>query len=186
MTTMPRLLVALVLVALALPAGATAKELASATVCGTSGCRTIEDPPIALMEAGDGYPEAAPADAPYHTVRYVALDGDGADNTWTVLWVPSTQMIGFSNEAGEAVFEEVAAGPAAAYHDLTAGVEPYAAVSSWEKALSGESGEGSSNWLRWAILAVVAVLVAAAAALWLTRSRWRGSPGSTPRPATPR
>jgi hypothetical protein len=102
MTTMLRVLVAAVLAVLALPAAATAKELASATVCGASGCRTIESPPIVLMEAGDGHPESSPASAPYHTIRYVAVEGGtAADNAWTVLWVPSAQMIGLRDEAAK-------------------------------------------------------------------------------------
>ena len=98
-TIVIRLLSFVAVAALLLPALATAKVLESATVCGASGCRTIENPPLILVEAGDGYQQTAPAAAPYHTIRYVARDGEAEDNEWTVVWVPSTRMIGFKDES---------------------------------------------------------------------------------------
>ncbi len=186
MTAIARLLVALVAAALILPGGAAAKELAAATVCGESGCRIVDGPPIALVEAGDGIAEATPTTSAFHTIRLVAREGDGTDHAWTVLWVPSAGLVGFVGESGEPVFEDVAAAPAAAFRQLTAGVTPFPPAGSWAEAFESEGpAGGGTSWLWWVGLAAAGALLLAAL-LWLTRSRWRGSSGSTPRPATPR
>jgi hypothetical protein len=50
---------------LLLPSIATAREPASATVCGAEGCTTVDRPPVALAGGGDGVEDAVPPPGPF-------------------------------------------------------------------------------------------------------------------------
>jgi hypothetical protein len=80
--------------ALLLPAGATAKELASARACGAGGdCRTISDPGR-LAGMIEGAPATAPhAGAPFYRVRMTIAHAGEEVYRFTVSYVPSSGLL---------------------------------------------------------------------------------------------
>jgi hypothetical protein len=195
---MKRLLVALA--ALALPAGAAAKELKSAAVCGPDGCTQVTENKQALVAAfEDGGPPSSPPnrDAPFYRVR-IRIKGDSV--TETLLVSPALRRVrGFDHttwfamprrnyRTWVAVTRDVRPFPAA----QLPGVDPNAPapatgggalppqtykVAPVDRPASSadDGGNGPSWWLIVAIAAAVAALGAAAL-------RLHGRAGNPPRP----
>src|SRR3954470_16248435 len=91
MRTSPPLLAALVLLA-ALPATASAKELAAAQACGASGCDDVSALATAAVLEG-GPPTSAPARAaPFYRLRFTMRMGPERAR-FTTLYVPSLRLV---------------------------------------------------------------------------------------------
>jgi hypothetical protein len=121
---MRQAIVLVVLCALAVPAAAQSKELASVTVCGTSGCRTVEHPSIELANGGDSFSDPAPPAGPYYTLELVVDEG-GTREAWTIFFVPGADVVAFRGEAGRTVFELPSAGFKRAFHRYARGIQPF-------------------------------------------------------------
>jgi hypothetical protein len=92
---MKRTLLALVAVSLlAAPAAASAKRLASATVCGSSGCNSSSHPATLLPPMGGGPPRAwGPSRAhPFYRLR-IRFDGAPSTESATLLVVPKGRWV---------------------------------------------------------------------------------------------
>jgi hypothetical protein len=107
----PVLLVALA--ALAVPAGAAAKEVTAVDVCGTDGCTRIEDrATLRAFEQGSELAQAPPAGRQRsYRLRIRVRDDTGASHAgWTSLWLRDAAVIAFDDGQQGATFTPV--GPA--------------------------------------------------------------------------
>ena len=113
--------------ALALPAGAAAKEVESATVCGTNGCATTHDRDraMAILEAGGA---SGPPDRParYFTIRVAMAEPGGEAGTFVVRWVPSLGLIR-AGEPGDPVWFRPPYDATALLRKLGDGLRPFPA-----------------------------------------------------------
>src|SRR5215216_5849353 len=93
------------LAAVALPAGAQAKEVSSVAVCGPDSCRTITDRSLLTQfeeSAGSSDLYVGPvAPAPFYTVR-VTVDAEGQTFSWGAFYVPSGRVMRTTNEHNRA------------------------------------------------------------------------------------
>ena len=99
-----------VLVALALPASADAKEITAVRVCGAQSCTRLTDHAAmqAFMNAG-GYAEAAPREPQRSYLLRVEISEPGAHavDHWTSYWLPRAGLIASRDESGEQLFTKV-------------------------------------------------------------------------------
>lgn len=123
---MKRLLVLTALALLALPAAAQAKELSSITFCGAGGCRTIDKPPKAFADGGDGVPDPAPSVSGFYTVRLTA-EHEGESSSWQIFFVPGADMLGLRDENGRAAFDAIEGEPLTLFRKAVRGLRPYGA-----------------------------------------------------------
>jgi hypothetical protein len=96
--------------ALALPAAASAKEVAAVDVCGTDGCTRIDDrATLRAFEQGSELAEAAPAGRqPSYRLRVrVRTDSATPEVGWTGLWLPEAGVIAFDDGQQGATFTPV-------------------------------------------------------------------------------
>jgi hypothetical protein len=121
-----------------LPTGATAKEISSVTICGGSGCRTIERPGDEIASGGDGIPDPAPALAPYYTVTLTS-EAEGIGDSWQVFLVPSPPYVAFRGDDGRVVFERLDGGALRAFRTATRGLVPYPAPAITGATVGGKS-----------------------------------------------
>jgi hypothetical protein len=116
---------ALVLSALLLAAPASAKEPVSATVCGASGCATIDDPPRALVEWGPDVLESPPPPGPFYRVE---LRMSEFSDAWPVWYVPDgPRSIATAGSAGRMSFAPLDGRARAAFERVTRGIAPFRA-----------------------------------------------------------
>ncbi|MEA2330953.1 MAG: hypothetical protein QOH58_1091 [Thermoleophilaceae bacterium] len=183
---MRRLTICLVLMlTLAIAAEAAAKEVVSATVCGPSDCRQVEDR-ASLMALQEGGPPTDPPreGAGYYEVRVkvainrvrheilplAILPGGGLMRTGD-----AQQGYGWLNVSRAAVLR---------YRELTRGLAPFPAdtlegLGSADRPQVAVVAADPAAGTPWAWLAVWVVLLAAAAAA-LIRRRRRGLPATRP------
>jgi hypothetical protein len=135
------------LVALALPATSAAKEIASVTVCGASGCRTTHNPPQQIASGADGVPDPAPAPAPYYTVTLTAGE-PGAMESWQIFYVPEPAFLGLRGEAGRAVFERLEEGALPLLQAAARGVEPFPAPTITRVTVGGKRVADPASYTR--------------------------------------
>jgi hypothetical protein len=133
-------------ICLVVPAGAAAKELSSATICGESGCRTIDRPNELLAGGGDGIPEPAPAASPYYAVRLTTTH-EGREEAWTIFYVPGPAMLGFRSERDAAQFEQLEGPVVAAWRAAARGVDPFPAPRITSAAVDGEPVADPQSYL---------------------------------------
>ena len=189
---MKTLLIALV-AALALPAGAIAKELESAQVCGADGCTEAKDKKALVAVFEDGGPPSTPPakGAPFYRVT-IHIKGDpqaghllvapaahrvrGFDGTWLSMparnrrvWVAATRDVRPFPASKLPGVDPDASPPA------TGGSLPPHTynVAGRPKAL-GATDDGGSGW--WVPAGIAALLVATAAGLVLSRRQRRERP----------
>jgi len=164
-----------------LPAGAHAKELASARACDADGCRTITDRST-LRAMEDGQPASAPEQgAPFYRVRMtVKVEGE-KQFRYALAYVPSAGLLRLRGEFGG--YDWTAPPPRArrGFEQLTRGLEPLPA-----RKLSGVGVEqtvpearvdeivpaplpGEDGGLPWALLLIPAGLALAAATWRVTK-----------------
>ena len=140
-----RLAIATVLVALALPAEALAKEPVKATVCGADGCATSEDKDAILPLVEGGPPAATPptAGAPAYRVRLtIAVDagrggGRRETDTFATWMVPTLGLI----RGSEGTWMTLPAATLAALRRVAGDIRPFPAA---RLPLGGSGDNGAS------------------------------------------
>jgi hypothetical protein len=173
------------LLLLALPAGASAKEIVAVSVCGTNGCHSTRDKRD-LREAMNVQPQASPdhGGAFFRLRSTIGEPGLKQEFVQRSQWIPSLQLI--RNDDGPLV-EFSLPYPAAArtLQRLSRGLHAFAAsklgpiqgsprsakVDEVVAPAAGDSSGGGSGWA-WSLLAIPA---AGIALFWLYRRR-RGRP----------
>ncbi|HEX9380343.1 MAG TPA: hypothetical protein VF891_02510 [Gaiellaceae bacterium] len=130
---MKKILVALLL-ALALPAPAAAKELSKLDVCGSSGCNSTSDRAL-LRRIGVGSDGSVPADppglAPFYTLVYHVRPGRGEsfngrkEIVFRTSFVPGAHLVRGTDENGYVVWTTASQVFTNAMARLTRGLEPF-------------------------------------------------------------
>jgi len=130
---MKKILVALLL-ALALPAPAAAKELSKLDVCGPSGCNSTSDRAL-LRRIGEGSDGSVPADppalAPFYTLVYHVRAGRGESFNgrkkvvFRTSFVPGAHLVRGTDEAGYVVWTTASQVFTNAVARLTRGLRPF-------------------------------------------------------------
>ena len=143
---MVRLALALGVLAALLPGVAGAKEIASVTVCGASGCRTVAHTPIGLAGA-DNSPDRVPAVSGFYTVTF-HVEHEGEDmGAWSLFWIPSSKTVAFRDEHGNTTFDRADETTAAAYREVTNGMKPFGTPSVVGATVDGQPVENPSSYL---------------------------------------
>jgi hypothetical protein len=168
-----------VLVALALPATAIAKEPVKVTVCGAQGCNDSKDGQtiMALAEGGNPTGGAPSVAAPGYKVRVTFKEGGRQVGTFAVWHVPSLRLI----RSEDGVWMEMKAAGLAALRQVAGDLHPFPAgaiptaspspggalpphtykVADTPKAApAAETGGGSGGTPWWLIAGIVAALAA--------------------------
>jgi LPXTG-motif cell wall-anchored protein len=125
---MRRAIVLAALAALALPAAASAKEVAALTLCGTDGCQKITAHAALQGFMNGGYETLAPKQAaPFFSVK-VAMRHAGDDaGGWTVQYLRSANLIRADADYGKHVWTRPAGATAQALRKAARGLQPYPA-----------------------------------------------------------
>jgi hypothetical protein len=186
---MKRLLPALTIALLALPAPALAKEVQALTVCGTNGCHTTRDKSALRDELGfETQPAPSHRGAFYRVRMRIGEPGRHDVGTFRPQWIPSLRLIrvdegptidyGAVRPSTERLLTRLSSGlkpfPAAKLGPL--GGAPQAAqvdevvLPPSSSSRDGGSDGGDSGWA-WSLLAIAP----AGLAFWLLRRR-RGRP----------
>jgi hypothetical protein len=125
---MRRVIVLIAIAALALPAAASGKRVASLTVCGTDGCEKVTDHGALRGFMDGGYETLSPkTPAPFFTVKVAMLhDGEHAGG-WTVQYLRAANLIRARADYGKHVWTRPAGVTAEALRDAARGLQPYPA-----------------------------------------------------------
>jgi hypothetical protein len=143
-------------VALAAPAAAAAKNISSVKLCGASDCATITNRDVLQrwMESG-GSLTAPPAISRYYRLEITvsAAPGETFDNgktsiTWSEWYVPATQAIRGTDEAGNASWSRQSGRAAAIFADAVRTVEPYPAPTITAATIGGRSVKDPASYAR--------------------------------------
>jgi hypothetical protein len=192
---MKRLLPALALALLALPAPAFAKELKALTVCGTNGCNTTRDR-SELSTAMEVTPMANPDEggAFYRLRLHIGEPGRHDEGVVHSAWIPSLGLLR-AEDGPYAEYSLPRQPTARVLRRLSAGLHPFGAaklgpiggqsqsarvdevVAAPKAGDKGGGGGGDSNGWFWAVLAIPAAVLA-----FLFRRR-RGRRRQAPSPA---
>jgi hypothetical protein len=173
------------LLLLALPAGASAKEIVAVSVCGTNGCHSTRDRRD-LRQAMNVQPQASPdhGGAFFRLRSTIGEPGLKQEFVQRSQWIPSLHLI--RNDDGPLVeFSLPYPATARTLQRLSHGLRPFAAsklgpiqrsprsarVDEVVAPAAGDSSSGGSGWA-WSLLAIPA---AGMALFWLYRRR-RGRP----------
>jgi hypothetical protein len=126
---MRRAIVLAALTALALPAGAAAKEVSALTICGSDGCERITTHAALQGFMDGGYETLAPErGGPFFTVK-VAMRHDGEHaGGWTVQYLRAANLIRAQADYGKHVWTRPAGVTARALRDAARGLTPYPAA----------------------------------------------------------
>ncbi len=110
-----------------LPAGASAKEVTKAIVCGSDGCHSTRDRWIQRMH-DVGVPISAPKKAAaYYTVRLTFSDGTQEVEGMAFRFLPTTGLLKLEDEFGEPGWTTTSPGTVRALRRLAKGLTPYSA-----------------------------------------------------------
>jgi hypothetical protein len=122
-----RLALLLAVAALLAPAGASAKELVAATVCGASGCRTVTD--RAMLNEIPGGEEVTGLGAPaaYYRLNLVTAEPNGRRHGFTTYYVPSAKAMSWSEDGLYRLHPIYGQRANGVMRRITTGLEPYAA-----------------------------------------------------------
>jgi len=105
-----RLAIVALIVVLALPAAAAAKEVTRVDVCGADGCGRITDHDSlqAFME-GDDQPARVPDGAQRSYTLKVRVRADEGETVhgWTTHWIPKANVLAYQDEHGQFAFTDV-------------------------------------------------------------------------------
>jgi hypothetical protein len=126
-----RLLLALAFAVLALAPAASAKELKSATICGTNGCKTVTDPErLRELPLGGQTTAPAPSPAAFYTVGFRIAMGRAEDHRLRMLYVPSKTIVAWE-VYGDVTWAPVYGEAIDAMATATSGLEPFRAPIAW-------------------------------------------------------
>src|SRR3954467_13822440 len=177
------------LLLLALPAGASAKEIVAVSVCGTNGCHSTRDKRD-LRQAMNVQPQASPdhGGAFFRLRSTIGEPGQKQEFVQRSQWIPSLQLI--RNDDGPLVeFSLPYPATARTLQRLSHGLQPFAAsklgpitesarsarvdevVTAPDNRGDGDGGGGGGPGWAWSLLAIAP----AGFAFWLYRRR-RGGP----------
>jgi hypothetical protein len=160
---MKRLLLLVAVVVAAAPPAALAKELSAMTICGPSGCTTIDDrETLANLPSGGEPAGRMPPPGPYYTVRFTTeippAEGGPTTIDWNVFYVPGAQLFAAAGEAGETQWLEMGGAPAALLRRIASRVEPFATPRLTGAKVGGVAVEGDvSTYARLLSLPVTGV-----------------------------
>lgn len=185
---MTRLALLLAVAALLAPAGASAKELVAATVCGASGCRTVTD--RAMLNEIPGGEEVTGLGAPaaYYRLNVVTAEPSGRRQRFTTYYVPSANAMSWSEDGLYRLHPIHGAKANGVMRRITEGIEPYAAPrvttaidlrssrpSPWTEGKAGRTLRAeTSREIPWTWIGIAAGLLLLAAVLASTGGRpWR-------------
>jgi hypothetical protein len=151
-----------VAIALALPAGAIAKEPVAAKVCGADGCTVSKDKEVIvpLLEGGPPTGKAPDAGAPSYKVVITIAEGNRRIDTFATWHVPSLRLI----RNADGVWMPMPAAAYAALRTITRDLQPYPAERLGlpvpvPKPTSGvEAGDDVPWWLLTGAAAMLAAL----------------------------
>ena len=140
-----RALLLAALVALLVAPTAWAKEPVSATVCGASGCVTIDDPPRALVGWGPKVLDEPPPPGPFYRVE---LRMSERGDAWPVWYVPgSERSIATAGGGGRMSFASLDGEARAAFARVTRRVEPFRAPVVAQALVDGRPASDPSSYL---------------------------------------
>jgi hypothetical protein len=167
-TRLVQLIVVVILLATAPAAGA--KEL-TAQVCGAGGCVTVSDRGQSGALHSTGVRAGPPDPAPFYVVRFRETE-PGRPIAWSYLYVASARAMR-GNEFGSGPVRWMRAPSliVSILGELTNGLEPYPASSTWKPTVSARAKPFP---LVWAILGALASVAVIAIGLQRLRSRRRG------------
>lgn len=133
-------------VALLVAPTAWAKEPVGATVCGASGCVTIDDPPRALVGWGPKVLEAPPPPGSFYRVE---LRMSERGDAWPVWYVQGSEpSIATAGGGGRASFASLDGRGRAAFARVTRGVEPFRAPVVAQALVDGRPASDPGSYLR--------------------------------------
>jgi hypothetical protein len=116
------------LAALALPAAAPAKEVASLTVCGSDGCEKITTHAALQGFMDGGYETLAPERAgPFFTVKVTMRHAGDEAGGWTVQYLRAVNLVRAEADYGKDVWTRPAGVTAQALRRAARGLQPYPA-----------------------------------------------------------
>lgn len=130
-----RRMLAVLLLALLLPAPAAAKELSKLDVCGASGCRSTKDLALLrdILRSSDGSGSASvPGLEPFYKLVYHVRAGRGEsfngrkEFVFSTYFVPSTGVVRTTDERGAVLWSTASPVFADALAKLAQGVKPFA------------------------------------------------------------
>jgi hypothetical protein len=120
-----RLALLLAAAALVAPAGASAKELIEATVCGSSGCRTVTDKATLHEIPGGEDLTGLGAPAPYYRLTLVGGEPNGRRYAFATYYVPSAKAMSWGEDGLYRLHPIYGARANGVMQRITAGIEPY-------------------------------------------------------------
>lgn len=112
------------LLALVVVPTAGAKGIESATVCGASGCVTLDEPPQALLAWGGAAPDAPPAPDSFYRITFHVSPHDPG---WRVWYVPVDGSTAFAGNAGQMELHRLDDAARAVFAAVTRDLDPYPA-----------------------------------------------------------
>jgi hypothetical protein len=125
---MRRAIVLAALGALTLPSGASAKELAALTLCGTDGCQRITAPAALHGFMDGGYETLPPKQAgPFFTIKATMRNGEEHAGGWTVQYLRAANLIRAEADYGKHVWTRPAGPTAQALRHAARRLQPYPA-----------------------------------------------------------
>jgi hypothetical protein len=181
----PLALFAFALLALAIPASASAKGVERADVCGASGCSRVDDEETRYALLVGGGQIDPPAPGPFYRVRVVMREGE-TRHRFNEDYLPSAGAIRVRGENGEPAWMKVPPETQRALERATAGTTPYPASrigdmgvpvrasvdSVYCPACTSESSGGGNGFPWWiAIAAAAAALLVVSARFYSARRR---------------
>jgi hypothetical protein len=122
-----RLALLLAVAALLAPAGASAKELVAATVCGAYGCRTVTDRATLNEIPGGEDVTGLGAPAAYYRLNLVTAEPNGRRHGFTTYYVPSAKAMSWSEDGLYRLHPIYGQRANGVMRRITTGLEPYAA-----------------------------------------------------------
>jgi hypothetical protein len=163
-----------VLGSLALPAAATAKGMATVSVCGPEECVQLEDRELASRVASPQETVDPPAPAAYYRLRISFEGGDG----FSTLFVPSEELI--ATNAGGLLWYVPRTDALRALQAAVRGLEAHAAPTAWPRYIETTNSQAmprSTGRFDWSRMLVAVALVVAGGAFFVARRRiWHPTP----------
>lgn len=169
-----RSLACLVIASLALPAAATAKGMATVSVCGPEECVQLEDRELASRVASPQETVDPPAPAAYYRLRISFEGGDG----FSTLFVPSEDLI--ATNAGGLLWYVPRTDALRSLQAAVRGLEAHAAPTAWPRYIETTNSEAtprSTGRFDWSRMLVAVALVVAGGTFFVARHRiWHPTP----------
>ena len=158
-----------VLVILALPGAASAKELERVVVCGPSECATFQDHKT-LRYFNWSDPGGVPPSSSYYRVKLVVAEGGGDTNSWRILYDPARNVIRTTDETGAPIWRKLATHAPEATLARLDGMEPFAPAPAAKQRPAAPDEALPVGWLLFGLGCVAAFLATVVAVALRRRS----------------